>query len=148
VLDAGAKVLVDERDLWPDGKFPTTVLIVRTQYLAEHPQTVQSFLRGLLASIDWANGNKVEAQAVANEALKKLTGKALSQPVIERAFANITLSLDPLAATFPQLAKDAVTTGSSKSTPDLKGLVDLGLLNGMLTAVGKPTVDAAGLDKK
>jgi NitT/TauT family transport system substrate-binding protein len=35
VLDAGAKVLLDEASLWPDGKFPTTVLIVRTQFLQE-----------------------------------------------------------------------------------------------------------------
>ena len=46
LVDAGAKVLVDEKTLWPDGKFPTTVLIVRTQFLKEHPQTVEALLRG------------------------------------------------------------------------------------------------------
>ena len=46
LVDAGAKVLVDEKTLWPDGKFPTTVLIVRTQFLQEHPETVEALLRG------------------------------------------------------------------------------------------------------
>ena len=46
LVDAGAKVLVDEKTLWPDGEFPTTVLIVRTQFLQEHPETVEALLRG------------------------------------------------------------------------------------------------------
>ncbi|HEX6014842.1 MAG TPA: ABC transporter substrate-binding protein, partial [Geminicoccaceae bacterium] len=33
VIEAGASVLVDERDLWPDGEFVTTHLIVRTEFL-------------------------------------------------------------------------------------------------------------------
>ena len=45
LVDAGAKVLVDEKTLWPGGEFPTTVLIVRTQFLQEHPQTVEALLR-------------------------------------------------------------------------------------------------------
>ena len=46
LVDAGAKVLVDEKTLWPGGEFPTTVLIVRTQFLQEHPETVEALLRG------------------------------------------------------------------------------------------------------
>ena len=54
VLDAGAKVLLDEASLWPDGQFPTTVLIVRTQFLKEHPATVTALLKGLIAAIDFS----------------------------------------------------------------------------------------------
>jgi NitT/TauT family transport system substrate-binding protein len=147
VVDAGAKVLVDEKDLWADGEFPTTVVIVRTKFLQEHPQTVQAFLRGLLASIDWAGANPDQARTVANTALERLTGKALADAVIERAFANITLTTDPLAGTFPQLARDGVTAGVSSTEPDLAGLVDLGPLNAVLTAAGRPAADPAGLDK-
>ena len=46
LVGAGAKVLVDEKTLWPNGQFPTTVLIVRTPYLREHPDTVAALLRG------------------------------------------------------------------------------------------------------
>ena len=37
LVDAGAKVLVDEKSLWPDGQFPTTVLIVGTAVPAGAP---------------------------------------------------------------------------------------------------------------
>ena len=46
-----------------------------------------------------------------NQGLQKLTGNALAGPVIDRAFQNIALDPDPLAATFPQLAQDSATAG-------------------------------------
>ena len=46
VQEGGGKVLVDERDLWPDGKFVTTHLIVRTEFLEEHPDVVKHAARG------------------------------------------------------------------------------------------------------
>ncbi|MCC8251407.1 ABC transporter substrate-binding protein [Saccharothrix luteola] len=148
VLDAGAKVLLDEKDLWEGGKFPTTVILVRAKFLQEHPQTVEALLRGHLAATDFALDNKVEAKQVVNNALKQLTGKALGEPVLDRAFDNIELTLDPQAKSFPRLAQDAVTAGVAKEAANVAGLADFTLLNKVLSAAGKPTVDTAGLDKK
>ena len=47
----------------------------------------------------------------------------------------------------PQLAKDSVTAGITDKETNLAGFVDVTPLNNVLTAAGKPTVDAAGLDK-
>lgn len=148
VLDAGAKVLLDEADLWPDGKFPTTVLIVRTQFLQEHPESVKQLLTGLVAAIDFSSTDKAAAKTVVNDQLKELTGKALKPAVIDRAFSKIEVTADPIAAQFPQLAKDQVTAGIAKEAPSVSGFADLGPLNEVLTKAGKPTVDAAGLDTK
>jgi len=147
VLDAGAKVLVDEASLWPGGRFPTTVLIVRTQFLNEHPQTVRALLKGLIAATDFANSDKAAAKEAVNAQLKELTGKQLKPAVIDRAFGDITLSVDPLAAAFPQLAKDAVTAGIAKEPADVAGFADFAALNDVLKQAGKPEVDAAGLDQ-
>ncbi|WP_228772015.1 ABC transporter substrate-binding protein [Actinokineospora iranica] len=148
VLDAGAKVLVDEKDLWAQGKFPTTVLLVRTRYLREHPQTVRKLLTGLLAANDYAKTDEAGAKAAVNKQLEALTGKGLGGPVIDRAFTSIELNPDPLAATFPRLAKDAVTAGVMEKEPQVAGFTDLTALNAVLKAAGKPGADAAGLDKK
>jgi NitT/TauT family transport system substrate-binding protein len=148
VLEGGAKVLLDEKEIWPEGKFPTTVLIVRTAFLKDHPQTVQALLRGLVAAVDFASGSRTDAQAAVNGKLKEITGKALSDAVIQRAWAGIDLTFDPLASRFPQLAKDSVTAGIAKEDTNLAGLVDLSALNAVLKEKGKPEVNASGLDKK
>lgn len=148
VIDAGAKVLLDEKALWEGGKFPTTVIIVRTQFLKEHPQTVEALLRGHLAATEFATNDKAEAKKVVNNALKTLTGKQLGESVLDRAFANIELTVDPQAKHFPQLAKDAVVAGVAKEAANLTGLADLALLNKVLSTAGKTQVDSSGLDKK
>ena len=59
VDEGGGKVLVDESDLWTDtdGQFVTTHLLVRTDYLEEHPANVKALIEGLLDAIDEANGD-------------------------------------------------------------------------------------------
>lgn len=147
VVDGGASTLVDEKSLWPNGQFPTTVLIVRTDFLQQHPATVAALLRGEQQAIDFINGNLAQAKTITNTAITQLTGATLSQPVLDRAFGELSFSADPLAATFPQLATDSVTAGVTTTVAPLNGFVDVTELNMVLQADGRPAVDAAGLGK-
>jgi NitT/TauT family transport system substrate-binding protein len=128
VLQAGAHVLVDERSLWPRGRFPSTVILVRTQFLQEHRQTVEALLRGVLGVDDWARSHTTEARAVVNGALAQATGKPLPTPVLARAFSEVALDTDPLTAQLGTTAKDAVTAGVAARVPDLTGFVDTSVL--------------------
>ncbi|SDG62742.1 ABC transporter substrate-binding protein [Pseudonocardia oroxyli] len=148
LVDAGAKVLVDEKSLWPDGRFPTTVLIVRTQFLQEHPQTVEALVKGLQRSIDFATTSPDQAKTITNDSIKAITNSALAPAVLDRAFTELSFDSDPLASTFPQLAKDSVTAGATPTETDVHGLFELTALNSVRQADGKPAVNAAGLDKQ
>jgi NitT/TauT family transport system substrate-binding protein len=131
VLQAGAKVLVDEKELWDKGKFSTTVLIVNKKFAAEHPQTVKALLQGHVESVKWLNeAPAAEKAGVINAALKEAAGSALPDDVINRALGNITFTVDPLAGTYPKLLQDGVEAGTTK-TADLNGLFDLRALNGV-----------------
>ncbi|MEX2227825.1 MAG: ABC transporter substrate-binding protein [Dehalococcoidia bacterium] len=44
-LEAGGAEFLDEKDMWPDGKFVTTNLIVRTEFLEDHQEVVERLLR-------------------------------------------------------------------------------------------------------
>jgi len=150
VLQAGAKVLVDEKDLWDGsltgkpGEFPTTILIVNKKFAAEHPQTVEALLKGHVEAVKWLNDTpSAEKAAVVNAALKQDAGKALAQNVIDRSLKNIVFTVDPLAGAFKKLLQDGVDAGTTKQA-DLNGLFDLRALNSVATE--KSTAAGLGQD--
>ncbi|MFJ5860894.1 ABC transporter substrate-binding protein [Pseudarthrobacter sp. NPDC092439] len=148
VLQAGAKVLVDEKDLWDGtgtgkpGQFPTTVLIVNQRFAAAHPDTIQALLAGHAESVAWLNkAPEAEKAQVINAALQEAAGAALAGDVLDRALANITFTLDPLAGSFQHLLRDGVEAGTTKEA-DINGLFDLRALN---QVSGAERISAAGL---
>ncbi|MGW3173780.1 aliphatic sulfonate ABC transporter substrate-binding protein [Streptomyces sp. NPDC001153] len=143
----GAKVLLDESSLWPAKKFVITNIVVRQDFLKQHPDVVEAVLRGSVKTNEWINANPEKAKASANTALEKLSGKALPADVIDPAWKSITFLDDPLASTLNTEAEHAVTAGLLDK-PDLKGIYDLTLLDKVLKAEGKDKVDDAGLGTK
>jgi NitT/TauT family transport system substrate-binding protein len=139
VQDGGGKVLVDEKSLWPGGKFVTTHLIVRTQFLQDHPQTVKRLLEGQVAANDYLQANGAEAQSVVNGGIAKITSKKLADAVIAAAFKNLTFTDDPIASSLKLSADHAVAVGLL-AKPDLTGIYDLTLLNQVLKAKSEPAV--------
>ncbi|WP_164234718.1 ABC transporter substrate-binding protein [Microbacterium hydrocarbonoxydans] len=144
VVEAGAHVLVDEADLWPDGEFPTTVLLVRAEFAEQHPEVVEELLEGHIASVAWLDENAEEAPAVINGALEEATGKKLADEVLARALENVTFSVDPHADTFETLVEDGLAAGTQKEG-SIDGLFDLRALNALLEKDGEEPVSAAGL---
>ncbi|MEU8622229.1 aliphatic sulfonate ABC transporter substrate-binding protein [Streptomyces sp. NPDC048623] len=147
LVSEGAKVLLDESDLWPDKKFVITNVIVSQTFLKEHPDVVEAVLRGAVKTNKWIKANPDEAKASANARLKKLTGKPLGAQVIDAAWPSLTFTDDPLAATLQAQADHAVKAGLLKQ-PDLNGIYDLKPLNKVLKAAGEPEVSDAGLGVK
>ena len=150
VLTAGAKVLVDEKDLWDGslsgkpGEFPTTILIVNQKFAADHPDTVKALLKGHVKSVEWLNKAAASEKAsVINAALKEAAGAELKADVIDRSLKNIVFTVDPLAGTYQKLLADGVTAGTTKQA-DINGIFDLRALNGV---AGEKT-SAAGLGKE
>lgn len=144
VLQAGAKVLVNEADLWDKGQFSTTVLAVNKSFLDQHPQTVEALLAGHVESVTWLDENPDQAGAAINSALTAATGQPLEDDVLARSLPELAFTSDPLAATFPTLLEHGVAAGVSKPA-HINGLFALTLLNKALKAAGEQPVTAAGL---
>jgi NitT/TauT family transport system substrate-binding protein len=142
VVEGKGKILLDERDLWPQGKFVTTNLIVRTDFLQAHPKRMRALLEGLYQAVAYVNSNPGDAQTLTNDAVAEITGKKLASGVVSAAWPHLAFTLDPLAATLKTSADHAHGVGLLAGV-DLKGLYDLSLLNQVLAAHGEPAV--AGL---
>jgi NitT/TauT family transport system substrate-binding protein len=151
VLQAGAKVLVDEKDLWDGsltgkpGEFPTTILIVNKKFATDHPDTVKALLKGHAESVQWLNDTPgAEKASVLNTALKESGGAELPADVIERSLKNIVFTVDPLAGGYKKLLQDGVDAGTTKQA-DISGIFDLTALNSVTAETGGSKVSAAGL---
>src|SRR5215211_6197475 len=104
VLEHGAHVLVNEKDLWPDGQFVTTHLIVRTEFLEQYPDTVAALLRGHVAAVELAGSDPDAAKKAVNDALDAAGGKSLDAEVLDRAWGELTVTYDPIASALEQSA--------------------------------------------
>jgi NitT/TauT family transport system substrate-binding protein len=147
-LKAGATVLVDEKALWPEGAFVTTNVLVRTEFLEQHPDVVEAFLAGHLDALQVIEQEPAAAAEAANTSLQSLTGASLAPDVLARAFDEVDFTADPLPATLQASAQHAMQVGlldEAKVTEagGLPGtLYDLALLNRALADAGQPVVTA------
>lgn len=143
VLESKGKILVDEKTLWPGGQFVTTHLIVKQQFLKDHPDIVKKLLQGHIAAEKYIATDSTGAKKAANEQIAALSGKPLKDEILAAAFKNLTFTNDPIASSLYTSAKHAEDVGLLKPV-DLKGIYDLGPLNELLKADGQPGVtDAA-----
>jgi sulfonate transport system substrate-binding protein len=144
VQEAGGKVFVDEKSLWPEGKFVTANLIVRTDYLEKNPEIVKKLLGAHVDETVKINNNTKEAAKEFNAQLKKLTGQEISENVLDKAFSNLELTYDPLKLTLFKSANDAYDLGfieKGKDRPNLSGIYDTTLLNEVLVEKGLQSID-------
>ncbi|WP_326552351.1 ABC transporter substrate-binding protein [Micromonospora sp. NBC_01813] len=143
IIEHGATVLVDERDEWPDGEFVTTHLIVSKEFLTANPDVVRNLLAGHLAAIDYLATEPAAAATVANDHLEALTGNRLTDEILTASIDNLTFTVDPIASSLYGSAEHAQDAGLLDPV-DLTGIYHLDLLNELLTAAGKPTVNGEG----
>ncbi|HEY4630116.1 MAG TPA: ABC transporter substrate-binding protein [Blastococcus sp.] len=148
VLERGGHVLVNEKDLWPEGQFVTTHLIVRTDFLEKHPDTVDALLRAHVRSVQFAGQDPEAAKKSVNAALDAAGGKSLSPEVLDRAWSELTVTYDPIASALKQSAENGFTAGTTAKKVDLSGIYDLKPLNGILADQGLQPVSAGGLGEQ
>ena len=142
ILEGSGHVLVDERDLWTEtnGEYVTTHVIVRTEFLQEHPDLVKAVIAGLIDAIDAISADPATAQATVIDQIERITAQRPSDEVTAKSFANLTFTVDPIAASLEKCADDAVAVGLLDPV-DLDGIYDLTLLNELLEARGQPPID-------
>ncbi|HVM19530.1 MAG TPA: ABC transporter substrate-binding protein [Egibacteraceae bacterium] len=140
IAEGDGEVLVDERDLWPDGKYVTTHVIVRTDYLNEHPEVVKNLLAGIVEATGFVNDNPDEAKQHVIEGIAEITGEDTDPTVLDTAWENLLFTVDPVASSLQESKDDAVAVGLLEEV-DLNGIYDLSMLNEILDARGDDPVE-------
>ena len=137
----GAHVLVDEADLWPEGQFVTTQLVVSPPFLEENPALVEALIAGELEALELIQSDPERAQTIVNQAIEDLTGDAIDPALLSAAWQNVVFTVDPVADSLVEGAAHAAAVGLLEPV-ELDGLYDLELLNKLLADAGKEQVSA------
>lgn len=141
VKESNGKIFVDERDLWPpDGKFVTTNIIIRSEYLKNNPETIKKLINAHIdetiwinetlqnlrnGNVDGASGNKENQSNVDlendagveafihsfNDGLKRITGNTVPEDELSDALRRLEFTYDPIEQSLFRMADDAYDLG-------------------------------------
>lgn len=127
VQEAGARILVDEATLWPDGKYATTLLVVRRNLLEERPGVVEGLVRAQVRANAVLTGERSTAQAEVVNGLAAVTGKRLDPAIVSAAWARLTFTNDPIESSVRAASEHARRIGFP-TAEDMDGLFELSIL--------------------
>ena len=90
----GAEIVLDYNGVYMEGNYPVAVVVVRNEFLKEHPDLVKEFLKQHEAATDEINQNADEAAKIINDEINAATGKSLSEDILQTAFQKLTISTE------------------------------------------------------
>lgn len=125
ISQAGATLVGEEKDLWPDKEFSLTVIVTTPEFLAAHPDIVQKLLA---VHHDWTNrlnSNPADCVPKLEDGLASLTGKKLPPGVVADAISHVKFTEDPSPQTFAANAQWSLDLGFTQEKIDLSGLIEM-----------------------
>jgi NitT/TauT family transport system substrate-binding protein len=141
VIEGGGRILVDERDLWPGGRFVTAHLIASTAFLRDHPELVRRWISAHVQVTIWELAYPDSAKTLLNSEIARITGREIPQAVLDSAWTRIEPTWDPVRTSLLASADAAWAAGFLEEQPDLSGIYDLAILNDVLDSLALPPGD-------
>ena len=131
-------ILVDERDLWPDGKFATTLLVASQKLLETRPEWVQRMVNAHVDLTRWIQEHHQDVGAILNQEIARYTRKRLDETILADALSRLEVTVDPLESSLETFFERARALGYLKKG-NLKGMLDLRYLEQARSTPKAPT---------
>jgi NitT/TauT family transport system substrate-binding protein len=111
VADANAVVLIDERDLWPERRFATAVLVMHRAYHAVAQDNVRAWVEAHSAEVARLREDGPRGMRETNAALGAITGRGIPPAVLAQAWGRLEFTTDPLEGTIRAMARVGMELG-------------------------------------
>ena len=141
VAEGNGTELVDESSLWKNGKFVVANTVAATAFAKKYPAAITAVIAAELDAIAYIKSNPQAAKKLVNGSIKTLTGSVIDPTYLDKAWASVDFTIDPLPSTLLASANHAHSLGLLDSV-DLAGLYDLAPLDLLLAERGEKKVDA------
>lgn len=136
VKDTGANIVLDYDEIWMAGKYPTAVIIARKEFILEHPDFVEKFLKIHYELSDYIIKNTAIAANTINNQIEVLTKKAISEDILTASFDRLIITTDPEKDAIEGFIKLSTKLGYIDTEVNIEELVNLSVLNKVLTDKG------------
>jgi NitT/TauT family transport system substrate-binding protein len=117
-LEAGGKVLVDEKDA------VTTILVARAKFLTEKRDLARRFVAAHRELTEWIQKNPQEAQRLLREEMRTSFRANLSPELVSHAWARTTITSEVSLPAFQTYVTNAQKAGFLRDVPDLARLIE------------------------
>lgn len=134
--EVNANLILDYNQILNKGNYPSAVVIVRKEFLRDHPDLVEAFLRTHVELTDYINHNLEQEKDVINRQLKEITGKSLDKDVLDSAFSRLIITTDPGEGAINDFGSFIAKAGYLKQEPDTSNLVNTEILDKILQEKG------------
>jgi len=140
IKEAQANIILDYKDVFREGNYTTAVVVVRTEFLKDHPKIVEDFIKNHVEVTDYINKNQEQAKTIVNKQITELTKKGLSKDILDASFKRLTVTNNPEKDSVLEFVKASVKEGFLKIAPDTKDLINLSILNKVLKEKGQEQI--------
>ena len=116
VEELGGIRLFNESQFWPEKQFSSVLLIGRTNFIEQNPETVEKWILSNQKTAEWINSNPDKTKMIYNEFMQDYMGKTFSKKIIDESFSNLEITADPIknsVLTFAELADSLGYLGRS-----------------------------------
>ena len=111
VREIGAIRFVDERDLWPGGKFATALVAARCEFARARPADAARFEDAVTDEIERARKLPAQSRSEAYDEIQRLTTNAGRRAWFDESWTEIEFTSDPLEAAVQVFATNAAALG-------------------------------------
>lgn len=122
LLEQGAELLLDYEEIYMDGQYDVAVVVVRKEFMEEHPELVEKFLEAHEAATQKVENDKEISLSIINEELQNATGKSLSESIIKQAFERMGVTTELNKESIMGFAKLSQQETFIKEVPEEKNL--------------------------
>jgi NitT/TauT family transport system substrate-binding protein len=121
--EADGRIFIDERDLWPDGRFPSAVLVVSESLRRRAPELVAKLVAAHVAETEWTAAHPNEAQKLVAQALMRYAKTSLPPPILAEAWGRLAFSPALEAGALLRMATEGRQLGYLPESGDPKGAI-------------------------
>jgi NitT/TauT family transport system substrate-binding protein len=134
INEAGAVLIGEEKDLWPDHRFSLTVIVTTPKFLAEHPDVIEKILEVHHHWTQRLTADPLQYADQLNDALVALGGKKIPAAVMRDALGRTEFTDDPLPQTFATMEQWSHDLKFIDSAPDLTRLFETDIITKLASA--------------